>query len=311
MNRLQDAQPLRKPEYWLVLCAVSLIAVCYYGLRAAAVCGLAAVTAVLTDLICLFLRGRSYRLVDLTNIGSALILVLMFPATIPYSIVILSTVFAVAVGTHVFGYRKDHLFPPAAVGYLFALLNWRQEVLQFPHPGARLMFFGNDVAVSPSFSAAVNESGRITDSVMDVMLGTVSSPMGTGCLLILVVGILVLLFRRQLSPWAIVGYLVGMMLMSAFCLQPIVPLLVTNMILFSVLFLVADPSVLPGYSLASYFGTMATGILTVYLIVQFHLEYAPVVAVMLTAPLWRGLDTLEARINAHLDEADEEVQEDA
>lgn len=60
---------------------------------------------------CLFLRGRSYRLVDLSNIANALLLVLMFPATIPFSIVILSTVFAVAVGAHVFGCRKDLLFP--------------------------------------------------------------------------------------------------------------------------------------------------------------------------------------------------------
>ncbi|MBE6825456.1 MAG: hypothetical protein E7511_01050 [Ruminococcus sp.] len=283
----------RSPEYWLVLGTLCLISVFYYGIRAAAVLGLAAVTAVLTDFICLFLRDRAYKAADLSNVANALILALMFPASIPYSIVILSTVFAVAVGTHVFGTRRDMLFPPAAAGYLFALLSWKEEVLSFPKTGAEIRLFGNDaLARFPSMSADFNAEGVLTTDAYDILIGTICGPMGTGCLFLIVLGLLVLGFRKSISWSGVIGFFSGIVLLCFFTRTSPYAALSTNMVLFAALFLAADTNIAPRGFFPPWFGGIFTGALTQYLVYAYDIEYAPVVAVMLSCPVWRGLDAL-------------------
>lgn len=282
-------RPLRRPEYWAVVISLSLTGVFFYGIRAAAVYGLAAVTAVLTDFICLFLRGRSYRLIDLSNIGTALVFAMMLPATVPYSVALLGTVFAVAVGTHVFGYRRNYVLPPTAAGYLFVLLCWRDEVLRFPAVGERLALFGNEVTLHDSFSASVNQTGAVHGDTLDILIGAIYTPMGTGCVILLLVGIAVLLLRGQLNLLAAGSYILAIEIAGYFLGVELMQVLAGNMVLFSLLFLVADPSVMPCRTLLAIPGALCTGILVCVLIAQYHLEYAPVVAVILTCPLWWGL----------------------
>jgi electron transport complex protein RnfD len=289
---------IRPPEYWLVLLAVGLISVFYYGIRAAAVLGLAAVTAVLTDFICLFLQGRPYRTADLSKIGTALVLVLMFPATIPYSIVILSTVFAVAVGTHIFGSRQDTLFPPAAVGYLFALLCWKDEVLSFPETGQHLSLFGNDVTLHTSLSAAFNSEGVLHTQLLDLMLGAVYGPMGTGCLLLLIIGLVVLMMRGGVNSWVCLGYLFGNCLAAFWFGFAPLQMLSVNMLLFSTLFLAGDPLSVPCDGVFACMGGTFMAIFTQYLISTYKIEYAAIIVVVLFCPVWYGLECLERRCDA-------------
>ena len=301
MSLKHSSRPVRRPEYWMVLGAIVFVAVCFYGLRAAAVMGLAALTALLTDFFCLFLRGRSYRLVDLSNIGNALILVLMFPATIPFSIVILSTVFAVAVGSHVFGCRKDLLFPPAAVGYLFALICWKDSVLKFPAPGEPLQFFHTEMLRQESFSSLFNEKGSILHlhyDLMEMLIGAVPGAMGTGCIILLVLGIVILLCRKQLNLWAVLGAS-GFLLFPAVAGRMDLGILLTNMLLFSTLFFLADPSLMPCRSVLALLASYLTSLLAGFLIVKYHIEYAPIAAVILTCPLWRWMAQLDTKRTQH------------
>ncbi len=287
MNRYRSARPVRRPEYWAVVLSVVIAGVCFYGIRAAAIYGLAAVTAVVTDFACLFLQGKTYRLVDFSNIGNALILAMLLPASVPYSIVLLSTVFAVGM-THIFGYRHDLLFPPAAAGYLFAVLCWRDEVLLCPAAGEKFALFGSRAEVAASFSAELNRSAGVRTGAFDILIGAVRTQLGTGCLLLLMVGLIVLVLRRQLSFWGVFGYLVGVITaVLAFGLP--MQVLTGNMFLFSALFLVADPCVMPGEGLTDYIAALATGLAAVFLLSEYQLEYAPVTAVMLLCPLWRAL----------------------
>ncbi|MCR4644135.1 MAG: RnfABCDGE type electron transport complex subunit D [Oscillospiraceae bacterium] len=296
MIKKRFSRPLRRQEYWVVIAAFCIVCVCFYGIRAAAVLALAAVTAVATDFVCLFLRGRSYRRIDLSNVGYALILAMMFPATIPYSILMLSTIFATAVGSHVFGYRRDHLFPPPALGYLFALISWRKSVLNFPPVGADLHLFHNPEDLEESFSVFLNKEGLEKADLYDTLLGFVRTPMGTGCILLLLVCGLVLLFRGQLDPWKFLGCLLGMSLAVFLYGVSLQELLAANMVLFSLLFLISDPAVNPCTPSAGWVGAAVVGLFTSYLISAFGMEYAPVIAVILGCPLWRGLGMLEQHI---------------
>ena len=315
MSKLQSTRPLRRPEYWLILGSLAFVAVCFYGIRAAAVLGLAAVTAMLTDFVCLFLRRRSYKLIDFSNVGNALVMVLMFPATVPYSIVILSTMFATVVGAHVFGYRRDLLFPPSAVGYLFAVTCWKNEILLFPEVGRHLALFGNEVAMHESLTAQFNEKGSIHylhTELLECLIGAVPGPMGTSCIIMLVLGAVILLVRRQLDPFAVLGYLLCVLFPIVYG-QADSGILLTNMLLFSMIWLIGDTALMPCRGPAAYLAVAGTGILTGFLITSYHLEYAPLVAVILTCPLWRWIASADMHLRQKFlsDPEDEEEEGEA
>ena len=293
MNKLFAERRTRRPEYWIVLVSICMMSVFFYGIRAAAVMGLAAVTAVLTDFFCLFLQGKAYRTADLSNAAAAVIMVLMFPATIPYSIVILSTVFMITVGIHAFGSRGDYLFPPAAVGYLFALLCWKHEVLQFPEAGQPLALFGNDAAVTPSLSSAILTERVLKMDVLDLLTGAAPSPMGTGCILLLAVGLLVLVCRRCVSYWAFLGFVFSITMLSMWGVIPAAVLFSANMLLFALMFLIGDMAAPLQGSFSVLCGSLITGMLTWVLLEQYHLEYAVIIAVLLTSPVWQLLAAME------------------
>ncbi len=284
----------RTPQYWLVLCSVLLVSVFYYGIRAAAVFALAAVTAVLTDFVCLFLRNKSYRAKDLGNIASALLLAALFPATIPYSIVILSTIFAVAVGSHVFGSRGTVVIPPAAVGYLFAVIGWKDEVLRFPEAGEMLSLFGNEtIERKESLSAAANQAQALTAETFDLLLGAVSGPMGTGCLILLMAGSLILLFSRELSLLAGLGYLFGIVVAGSYTGLTAAQFLCLNMVLFVMLFFAGDTALLPKGAVSRLLYGLAAGHFAGYLIAAYRVEYAPLIAIVLCSPLAHALIHME------------------
>ncbi len=305
MSEIVNERRIRRPEFWVSLAAICLVSVFYYGIRAAAVIGLAAVTAVLTDFVCLFLQNKSYRVMDLSNAAAAVVMALMFPATIPYSIVILSTIFAVAVGIHVFGSRKNYLFPPSAVGYLFALICWQHEVLRFPPAGQRLALFGNEnVPLRDSLSHTLLQNGVLNEEPLDLLLGAVSTPMGTGCILLLLAVFAVLLVRRAVSFWACLGFSLGVSMMAMFGIQPIVQLWAASMLLFAMIFLIGDHAVMPIRTFWAFPACLVTGLLTGFLLVFMGLEYAPVIAVMLSCPVWQAFRTAEKTYLRHMEALD-------
>lgn len=285
-QRTEKAQGI---EFWIVLLTVSLMSVFYYGIRAAAVMGLAAVTAMLTDLVCLFLQGKHYQAEHLSSVCYAVIMVLMFPATIPYSIVIFSTIFMVAAGIRIFGSQKNLLFPPPALGYLFALASWKHEVLAFPKAGQFLHFFGNTVSVHPSLSSTFNAEGYYQTGNLDVMLGAVYGPMGTGCLLLLLLGLAVMLLRRNISAGSTLGFLSGIVLSATASGTDPLRLLSTNMLLFAALFLTGNKTFMPADGIAAGVCGFFTAVLTVLLIQVFHVEYGILAAVVLSGPVWRAI----------------------
>ncbi len=293
----------RKPEYWFALCAVCLVSICYYGLRAAVLTGLAVFSAVLTDFFCLFLQNRSYRKIDISNIAPAIVMTLMFPAGVPYYVVVLASVFTVAVGMHVFGSRGNYVFPPAAVGYLFAFICWKNEFLSAPQAGVHLPILENQeiTEVQSTLSSRFNAEGVLSADQFDLLIGNVVSPMGTGCILLLAVVLIILLLRSSVSCWSVAGFLFGISFLANFGNVPTVYYLVVNMVLFSMIFLIGDPLLIPDGRLSLLFGSAVTGMLTYYLMAVHSLEYAPVVAVMLTCPFWHILSDIEERIGEKLD----------
>lgn len=301
--------PLRRSaEYWAVLAAVMTVSICYYGVRAAAVYALSAVTAVAADFLCLFLRRRHYRTVNLTGIASALVLAMMLPATVPFSIVVLSVFLSVAAGLHLFGGRRDLLFPPPAIGYLFATICWPQEVLRFPEPGAAITLFRHTAVLNASFSRTALMTGTVREHMHDQLIGAVCGPMGATCILLLAVALFILMVRGGVDMFTVPGYLFTAWAVSLLCGHDPMEMTVLGMSLFTLLFMTGDPAVMPCTGLFAMLAAALTGALSAYLSAVYSLEYAAVAAVILTCPVWRGIAVCERWLRNPPADPEEEVQ---
>ena len=106
----------------------------FYGARPAVLCLTAAFTAMLCDHLVAWLRHRPCDKTENSSIPSALVLVLLLPATVHYYVVVVSVAVAILLGKHAFGGYGHYPFNPAAFGYAVAAVSWPGEVFLYPVP---------------------------------------------------------------------------------------------------------------------------------------------------------------------------------
>ena len=128
-------------DIMMTLMALALMSYFYYGVRSAVLCGICVAVSLVAEIVSLRLMGRHFKADDLTCTSDALILALMLPACMDYSIAVIASVFAVVVAKNVFGGRKNMIFSPAAAAYVFALTSWGSKLLMFPEPHNKLGVF--------------------------------------------------------------------------------------------------------------------------------------------------------------------------
>ncbi len=189
------------------LLSLNVMAFYYYGLRAVIVTLISVGASLLTEYICCQIVKKRFRLADTSPIMSGMILALLMPASVPYKIVVFAGVFMIAVCKFAFGGNNNLIFSPAAVAYAFCALTWPNSVLRYPAP----VPFGSlslssdipDVLVrSFTHNADVSLSSA---SYLDIIWGKLAGPMGTSCVLIILICAVSLYFFRDIPPSAFFG----------------------------------------------------------------------------------------------------------
>ena len=186
------------------LLALNVMAFYYYGFRATLVTIISVGISLLTEYICCQIVKKKFRLVDTSPIMSGMILALLMPASVPYRVVIFAAVFMIAVCKYAFGGNNNLIFSPAAVAYAFCALTWPNSVLRYPSPApfGRLPLSSDipDVMVR-SFTHNVDVS-LSSSSDLDIIWGKLAGPMGTSCVLIILICAVSLYFFRDIPPSA-------------------------------------------------------------------------------------------------------------
>lgn len=186
------------------LLALNVMAFYYYSFRATLVTIISVGISLLTEYICCQIVKKKFRLVDTSPIMSGMILALLMPASVPYRVVIFAAVFMIAVCKYAFGGNNNLIFSPAAVAYAFCALTWPNSVLRYPSPApfGRLPLSSDipDVMVR-SFTHNVDVS-LSSSSYLDIIWGKLAGPMGTSCVLIILICAVSLYFFRDIPPSA-------------------------------------------------------------------------------------------------------------
>jgi len=291
-----------KPEFTVmtdmlaVLLAIAAAAVYYYGMRAAAVIAVTAAASVVTDLVCLKLRKKQADIKDLSALLTGLTLGLMMSASASYFEAAAAAVFAVAAAKHAFGGHGCEIFDPAAVGFLFVSLCFPGDMLTYPKPFADLPMSAlvpSDM-LTPSVTKTFLLTGTTPVSLIDTVIGKFAGPMGTGFVLLLAVAAAFLILRRSVSAITFFTELVvtGIYALVKYGFDPMAVLYFfsTGMLLFGILFLSCNYTVIPKTKSSRFIYGLAAGLCIIMFYQYSGTENAVVYAVIISSPIGIELD---------------------
>ena len=138
-----------------------------YGIRIWILAAAAAASSLLTERICLYIRKKPFKAENLDSGLIGLVLLLLLPASIPVSLLIMSCIFAIIIGRQVFGGKENPVILPAASGFAFCMLNNRAAVTLFPESKTHLpVLIPDTVTLTDGISFVWNRAGRFSDKAL-------------------------------------------------------------------------------------------------------------------------------------------------
>ena len=283
------------------LTAILAAAAYGYGMRIWLLAGAAFAVSLLTEWCCLYLRKRPFTRADLDAGLCGVILMLMMPASVPFSLLIMSCIFAIIFGRQLLGGRENPVVHPAAAGFCFALLNQRAVMTAFPKRFGTIPLAGAFAdALTDGISSAFNRGSGLAGHLTDWLIGLPNQPAGTGSVVLLAVVAAVLVLRRAANGWVVlpaVGFAAFCSVLLGYMREPaeqIIGLCLTNQFLFAVIFLHGDPDHAPPDLAGSLYGVALAGA-SVILTRLVYVTDAPVMLAVFFSPAALKLSGIMSR----------------
>lgn len=296
MLKKKRSERLVFPDIMLTLLTLELMSYFYYGIRTVVLAGVCVGCSLMAEIISVRLMGRIFKADDLTCISDALIISLMMPATADFGIAGVAGVFAVVIAKNVFGGRFNMIFSPAAAAYVFMLSSWKNELLQFPEPHVKTGIFETPEKLVDSASHIYNVSGKMNYTDFEILLGNFAGATGAVSILLLIVTAVILIFRKDISAGAFIGTIFGTVIFSLISAVPVKYSLVTNMVLFSAVYIISDRRIAPARNFFAFFYGFFIAVFSYILVITSAKENAIVLVSVLFTPVSLGFRNLEKKI---------------
>ena len=226
----------------------------------------------------------------------------MLPAAFDYKIAAAAGVFAVVAAKNVFGGRLNMIFSPAAAAYVFMYTSWKNQLLMFTEPHVHTGVFEKAGSLVSSASHAFNISGKMDLSDFEILMGNMSGAPGAVSILLLAVAAAVLLFRRSISAGAFIGTISATVLLAAIVpaavsrVDSVKYTLVTNMVLFAAVYIIADRRIAPKRDYFAFFYGFFIASFSYILTLTTAKENSIVLISLVFTPVALGFRNLEKRI---------------
>lgn len=289
----------------LVLLALYLMATYYYGPRALLLGLFSAIVGIICDMICKPMLGQHINVRERSSLVTALLLPLMMPASIDFSIVAVAVVFALVVVKHPFGGIGHNLFNPAAGGIAFAAICFPTQIFSYPPPLLWLepleRYTGRLL-----FSAAYTlKAGGIpaSSATLDMLLGNNPGPMGATNVLVVLSCLIYLWMRGTVRIVAPISFLAAAAAVAFFFprvnVAPTVSVmyeLSCGILIFGAVFMITDPVTLPKRSLGVGLYAALAGVATMLFRYFGGFEEGLPFALLLCNTLMPAFDSLNERL---------------
>lgn len=189
---------------WMVVVSLlpaGIAGVFIFGLRALWVIALGVISAVCAEAALQLLTRKKVTIGDGSAVLTGLLLSFNLPSSVPWWLVVVGSVFAIAIGKQVFGGLGQNVFNPALVGRVFLMASWPKYMTAFMQPIQGWKFdFGYDAVTAATPLALLKEGKPIGHfSYLDLFLGRHGGCLGEVCIAALLVGALFLMLRGYIS----------------------------------------------------------------------------------------------------------------
>lgn len=302
-------------DIMITLLALELMSSFYYGTRALFTAFLCVISAAAAEFISIRIMRKKFTADDLTCTSDGLILSLMLPAFIDYNIAVLASVFMITAAKCVFGGRRNMIFSPAAVGYVFILTSWSKKLLSYPLPHERCGIFEEPSELTESASHLFDLNGKLEYSDFELLLGNFSGPSGSVSVLLLIVAALILILRRDISAGAFIGSVLGTAIPAIIApvsysrVDSVRYSLIMNMVLFASIYIIADRRIAPRKNYYAFFYGFFIAAFAYIITITTAKENAIVMISVLFTPIALMLRELERGIE-HIRKTDIKARAD-
>lgn len=182
----------------IALFPAAVMGVYMFGYRAAAVILTAVASCVATEYFFEKLTKRWITVGDMSAVVTGLLLGMNMPVTVPLYMVVIGSVFAIAVVKQLYGGLGKNFMNPALAARCFMMLAWAGAMTKFTEPG---MGYGAD-AVSQATPLAIlkGTADGVLPSLGSAFLGYKAGAIGEVSGAMLLLGGVYLLARRVITP---------------------------------------------------------------------------------------------------------------
>lgn len=245
-------------DYALMLCVPMAVAVFIHGFSAI-------INIIISLMTCWIFASIGKKFLDvqfppkshhLFVIGATVALLL--PASAPWWIIAISAGFAMGVCVLPFGNPENAPFLPSVSALCFATLCWPEEIYNYSDFGdslGKMLLYGNSV------------DDNIV-AILEAVVGSVPSALGTGCAMASIGLIIFILIRRPKDSISVFTFITAVCLMAALFprvatgrVVSIVMELCSGMILFGAVFFISSPFFAPKRTVARFFWGFVSGII--------------------------------------------------
>ena len=193
----------------IALLPATVMGIVYFRLQALLLIVISIASAVIAE--ALYQKGTKQKVTisDLSAVVTGLLLAMNIPASAPWWVPIVGSVFAIVIAKQLLGGLGQNFVNPALAGRAFLLASYPTIMTSWVTPGAD--------AVSTATPLALLKAGTLEElpSLADAFLGNIGGTIGETCALALIIGGVYLIWRGVIS-WRIpVVYLVTVFVLTA------------------------------------------------------------------------------------------------
>lgn len=241
-NSIDESNRSANTDTLLMLCVPFAVAIFTHGFVAVFNSILSIVTCMLFTSIGKKVLNSEFPPKSLHSFIIGLSVTLLLPASAPWWMIILTSAFAMGVCVLPFGSPEKTPFVPSVTALCFATLCWPEEIFNYSPIGeslGKMLLYGNSI-------------NKNLVGILETLVGSVPSAMGTGCILALIGVLIFLVLRRPKDSIATICFIfaVGIMAMlfpriSTGRTISVIMELCSGMILFGAVFFISSPVIAP------------------------------------------------------------------
>ena len=179
-----------------------------YGLRALAVMLVCVLSALVGEAVFRKFTRQHCTLPDNSAAVTGLLTAMTLPASVPYWIAAIGSLFAVIVAKGICGGLGQNSFNPALAARAFLLLFWPAYLTRYPSAGTSLPLFGSvDMVSSATPLHEMQKPALPGTPLWDMFIGNIDGCIGEISALALLIGGVYLIVRKVIRPHIPLAYL--------------------------------------------------------------------------------------------------------